>query len=232
MRICLWYYYSVEQFSKSEEEQMARNSKSRSLMLPFIIGIVSGITAKLVDVPYITADHPIFDDMMGRFGIWVWAAAIIAIRSRTAFLAAARSFVFFAGMLAAYYSYTVIVLNFFPGSQIILWSCIGMATPFCGFLIWHVRRKRYYADFIASLPFSIFFTEWYLTAFSAWNWSAKDKWLLFIVYVWFSVSLLAVLPTNRRRLFSLVYGAVISMILISLIQAGIIVNPYAQLLNV
>lgn len=211
---------------------MAKDSNIRRLLLPFIIGIVLGITAKLVDVPDITASFPILDDIMGRFGIWVWAAALISIRSKTAVLAAVRSFVFFAGMLSAYYSYTVLYLNFFPGTQIILWSCNGMVTPFCGFLIWHVRSERYYSDFLSSLPFSIFFTEWYLTAFAAWNWSAKDKWLLFIVYVLFSISLLAAVPTNRKRLFSLIYGVVISIILICLIQAGIIVNPYEQLLNV
>ena len=55
----------------------------RSLILPLIIGIVLGITAKLVDVPYITCDFPVFDDIMGRFGIWVWAAALIAVFSKS-----------------------------------------------------------------------------------------------------------------------------------------------------
>lgn len=95
-------------------------STAGTMLLPMISGILLGITAKLVDVPYITCDYPVFDDMMGRFGIWVWAAALISIRSRNALLAVARSFVFFAGMLSAYYCYTVVFLNFSPKSQIIL----------------------------------------------------------------------------------------------------------------
>lgn len=123
------------------------------LLFPFIIGIVSGIIAKLVDVTYITSRLPVFDDIMGRFAIWIWAAALISIRSKTALLASARSFLFFAGMLSAYYSYTVIFLHFSPKSQILLWGSISMIAPLCGFLIWQVHREGYYTNFISSLPF-------------------------------------------------------------------------------
>ncbi len=204
----------------------------RSLILPLIIGIVLGITAKLVDVPYITCDFPVFDDIMGRFGIWVWAAALIAVFSKTPLLAAVRSFLFFIGMLLAYYGYTLLFLGFFPKSQMILWGGIAMITPFCGFLIWHIHKNKHYANLIASLPFILFFTEWYLTAFIEQYWSARDKILLFIAYLCMTLSLLAAIPTNKKRLLSLLYGVVISIVLIRLMQAGIIVNLYEQLLNV
>lgn len=204
----------------------------RSLILPLIIGIVLGITAKLVDVPYITCDFPVFDDIMGRFGIWVWAAALIAVFSKTPLLAAVRSFLFFIGMLLAYYGYTILFLGFFPKSQMILWGGIAMITPFCGFLIWHIHKNKHYANLIASLPFILFFTEWYLTAFIEQYWSARDKILLFIAYLCMTLSLLAAIPTNKKRLLSLLYGVVISIVLIRLMQAGIIVNLYEQLLNV
>ncbi|MDE6364912.1 MAG: hypothetical protein K2L86_11760 [Lachnospiraceae bacterium] len=216
------------------EEQMSKGFKICPLILPFIIGIILGIIAKLIDVPYITSRVPLFDDIMGRFGIWVWAAAIISILSKTALLAAVRSFVFFIGMLAAYYGYTVLFLNFFPKSQMILWGGIAMITPFCGFLIWQTHKERHYADFISSLPFTIFFTEWYLTAFAGQYWTfstAKDELLLGIAYLCFTFSLLAFIPTNKKRLFSLLYGLLISIILVQLIQAEIIANPY-ELLNI
>ena len=204
----------------------------RSLILPLIIGIVLGITAKLVDVPYITCDFPVFDEIMGRFGIWVWAAALIAVFSKTPLLAAVRSFLFFIGMLLAYYGYTLLFLGFFPKSQMLLWGGIAMITPFCGFLIWHIHKNKHYANLIASLPFILFFTEWYLTAFIEQYWSARDKILLFIAYLCMTLSLLAAIPTNKKRLLSLLYGVVISIVLIRLMQAGIIVNLYEQLLNV
>lgn len=49
---------------------MSKAPNKRSLILLFIIGIILGITAKLVDVPAILFYFPIFDDIMGRFGIW------------------------------------------------------------------------------------------------------------------------------------------------------------------
>ena len=214
--------------------QMLKKSNVYSLFLPFIIGIVLGIIAKLIDVAYITSEIPVFDDMMGRFGIWVWAAAIISILSKTALFAAVRSFMFFVGMLSAYYGYTVLFLNFFPKSQIILWCGITIITPLCGFMIWQIHREYHYANFISSLPFMIFFTEWYLTVFTGryWNFSsAKDKLLLGIAYLCFTFSLLAVIPTNKKRLFSLPYGILESIILILLITTGIIFNPY-DLLNI
>ncbi len=207
-------------------------STAGTMLLPMISGILLGITAKLVDVPYITCDYPVFDDMMGRFGIWVWAAALIVVRSRTPFHAAVRSFVFFVGMLSAYYGYTVLFLKFFPGSQMVLWGGIAMITPFCGFLMWHIHKNTSYADLIASLPFVLFFTEWYLTAFTAQNWSYKDRLLLFIAYLCMTLSLAAAIPTNKRRIFSLFYAMLLSVVLIWLIQAGIMVNFYDQLLNV
>ncbi len=207
-------------------------STAGTMLLQMISGILLGITAKLVDVPYITCDYPVFDDMMGRFGIWVWAAALIAVRSRTPFHAAVRSFVFFVGMLSAYYGYTVLFLKFFPGSQMVLWGGIAMITPFCGFLMWHIHKNTSYADLIASLPFVLFFTEWYLTAFTAQNWSYKDRLLLFIAYLCMTLSLAAAIPTNKRRIFSLFYAMLLSVVLIWLIQAGIMVNFYDQLLNV
>jgi len=211
---------------------MQKELECRSLILPFVIGIVLGITAKLVDVPYITCDFPIFDDIMGRFGIWVWAAALIAVRSKTPLLAAARSFAFFIGMLSAYYGYTVLVLKFFPGSQIVLWGGIAMITPFCGFLIWHIHEDKRFAALIASLPFILLITEWYLTVFADGYYTDQDKLLLFIVYLCMALSLLAAIPVKKKRLFSLVYGALISLVLILLIQTGTIVNLYGKLLNI
>lgn len=214
---------------------MTRASNIRSLILPFIIGITLGIIAKFTDGREFLYYFPVFADLTGRFGIWVWAAAIISIRSKTALFAAVRSFVFFIGMLAAYYGYTVLFLKFFPKSQIILWGGIAMITPFCGFLIWHIHKESHYANFISSLPFTIFFTEWYLTAFTVRDWAfntVRDELLLGIAYLCFIFSLLAVVPTNKKRLFSLLYGLLISIILVLLIKAEIIINPYERFLNI
>jgi len=211
---------------------MSKDSNKRLFIWPFIIGIVLGIIAKFADGRNLLYYFPIFADIIGRFGIWVWVAALIAVRSKTPWLAAVRSFVFFIGMLSAYYGYTVLLLNFFPKSQMILWGIIAMLTPFGGFLIWLIHKNKYYANLIASLPFVLFFTEWYLTICTEGYYSAKDKFLLSIAYLCMSLSLSAVIPTNMKKIFSLLLGLLISIILIWLIQAEIIINPYEILLNI
>jgi len=52
-----------------------------------------------------------------------------------------------------------------------------------------------------------------------------------IVYIGMTFSLLADVPT-KKRLFGLLYGSFLSMLLIWLVQAGIIVNLYEKMLNV
>ncbi len=209
----------------------AKTSIKRPLISPFIVGVVLGVTAKFADGREIMYYFPILADIMGRFGIWVWAAALIAVRSKTSLLAAVRSFAFFVGMLIAYYGYTVLFLGFFPKSQIILWGVVAMVTPFCGSLIWHVHKNKYYTNLIVSLPFVLFITEWYLTVFSDWYFTVKDKLLLLIVYLGMTFSLSAAIPA-KKRLFGLLYGLFLSMLLVWLIQAGIIVNLYEQMLNI
>lgn len=195
-----------------------------SVIFPFITGIILGLAAKLVDTPDITSTFPIFEDIFARFGIWIWSAALLAVFSKKAPLAALRTFMFFTGMLSAYYSYTIVFLKFFPKSQIILWSVIATFTPVCGFAIWHIRKKGWYTNILASLPLIILFSEWYLTG--------KDNLLLFTIYTCMALSLLIVFPTNRKRLFSLLLAFTIAFIWIQLIQNGMAVNPYAQLLNI
>ena len=74
---------------------MSRDSNICTLILPFIIGIILGIIAKFTDGRDFLYYFPVFADVMGRFGIWVWVATLIAIRSKKPLLAAIRSFTFF-----------------------------------------------------------------------------------------------------------------------------------------
>ena len=48
------------------------------LISPFMVGIALGVTAKFADGREILYYFPILADIMGRFGIWVWAAALPA----------------------------------------------------------------------------------------------------------------------------------------------------------
>lgn len=202
----------------------AKVMNKRSIILPFIIGIVLGWVAKLMDAREIAFILPIFTDLFARFGIWIWIATLISIYSKTPKLAAVRSFVFFVGLLFSYYLYTVLFLGFFPKSQIVLWSIIALFSLPCGFVMWHARTKKWFANVLASFPLIIFFSEWYLTG--------KDDLPLLIIYLLMTFSYLSILQSIQKRLFSLLLAILVAVILIVLIRVGIAVNIYDKLLNI
>lgn len=202
----------------------AKNPFKSSFIFSLICGIALGIIAKLVDTPQITSSFPIFDEIFGRFGIWVWTAALIAVFSKRPLLAAIHVFAFFVGMLVAYYGYTILFLKFIPKSQILLWGSLSLFTPICGFVIWHIHVREWFGSILASLPLILIFTEWYLTG--------KDNSLLLIIYLCMALFYLGVLQNIRQRIFSLLLALSAALILVLLIQKGIVVNFYEQLLNI
>ena len=116
------------------------NSKKiicNSIFFPIIIGFILGLIAKLVDVPTITSVFPIFDDLFGRFGIWIFTATLLAVFSLTPMHAAIRVFSFFVSMLLTYYVYTILFLGFYPKSQIILWAIVSLVSPICAAIMWY-----------------------------------------------------------------------------------------------
>lgn len=56
--------------------------------------------------------------------VWLAAALIIAVFSRSALRAALNVFVFFAGMCAAYHIYTVVFSGFNPSSYMMIWYAV------------------------------------------------------------------------------------------------------------
>ncbi len=115
------------------KESIFMNGKKiyNSIFFPIILGFILGLTAKLVDVPAITHIFPIFDDIFGRFGVWIFTATLLAVFSITPLHAAIRGFSFFISMLLTYYVYTILLLGFYPKSQIILWGFVSLISPIC-----------------------------------------------------------------------------------------------------
>jgi hypothetical protein len=198
------------------------NTKYYSIVIPVIIGIVLGLTAKLVDTPEMLGTFRIFDDIFGRFGIWIFVATMLAFFSRTPVYAAIRVFSFFVSMLFTYYLYTVLFLGFFPKSQIILWGAISLISPVCAVLMWYMNEDKWIANIISALPIVVLCTEWYLTAM-------KTIFLLFIAYLCMIICLLIYIPKNRWQCLSIILiAAIMSLILI---KTGLM-NYIYGLLNV
>lgn len=145
---------------KPDQVRATDTSSLKRMMVPIItaviIGALMGWAAKLVDRPGIT---PFFDDLGGRLGIWVFTAALLAVFSYSPKLAAVRVFAFFASMLAVYYLYTTLVLDFFPAREILFWGICAAVSPVCGYLMWYAHGGGWFAPVVSALPITVLLAE-------------------------------------------------------------------------
>jgi len=127
-----------------------------SILTAILIGAILGLAAKLVDTPDV---NPIFDDIGGRLGVWVFVAALLSVFSYSPRLAAIKVFAFFGSLLTVYYVYTTVVLHFFPKSAIIFWGICGVISPVCAYVMWYARGIGLVSNLIAALPITVLLSE-------------------------------------------------------------------------
>lgn len=87
------------------------------LVTALLIGFAMGLLAKLVDNPRVTGIVPVFDDLGGRLGIWIFTATLLAVFCNSPGMAAIRTFIYFMSFLFTYYAYTVLFLGFFQKAR-------------------------------------------------------------------------------------------------------------------
>lgn len=192
------------------------------LYIPIILGIILGLLAKLIDTPEMNSVMPIFDYIFGRFGVWIFAATLLATSSDAPKYAAIRVFSFFISMLLTYYVYTILFLGFFPKSQIILWSVVSLLSPICAAIMWYARNGNKIANVIAAMPIAALCLEWYFTG--------MENGLLLLVYFCMTVCLLIYIPKKSQNVPAIVFFAAVMTFL--LIKMGFLNLVFENLLNI
>jgi hypothetical protein len=127
-----------------------------SIVNAMIIGVILGLAAKLVDAPGI---NPIFDNIGGRLGIWVFVSTLLSIFSYSPKLAAVKVFTFFVSTLTVYYVYTVLFLHFPPMKAIIFWGICAVISPVCAYIMWYARGNGLFSYIVSALPITILLSE-------------------------------------------------------------------------
>lgn len=139
----------------------ARLMKVYPILVIFIFGIALGLLAKYSDTVGITSDGgtmlyvyqhgmSVIKDVTTDLGIWIFIAVIIAVFSRSPAAAALHVFVFFIGMLLAYYWYSAVLFGFFPKSYFYRWGLIALFSPVGAYISWHARSKGWIAALCAA----------------------------------------------------------------------------------
>ena len=116
-------------------------------VLFLLVGIVLGMFAKWLDNLALDDTiwwHRIAEKLdLGNFfsemAVWLLAALLIAVFSRSAFRAAWNVFAFFAGMCAAYHAYTILFSGFNPASYMLIWYGITLVSPILAVFCWYAR---------------------------------------------------------------------------------------------
>lgn len=142
-----------------------KNRVVNTLMI-LLIGIVLGLLAKYLDtVPSTALD---LGNFLSRFAFWLLAALCIAVYSSSAVRAAINVFLFFAGMVAAYYLYSYFVAGFFPKSYAMIWVGATAVSPLLAFVCWYAKGKGRIAFALSALILAVlfdmcfYFGMWYI----------------------------------------------------------------------
>jgi hypothetical protein len=136
-----------------------------SLLRALLLGLALGLLAKWTDtvpsnLPYGPA-VAFLRDLTTRLGLWVLIAALLAAASPTPARAAARVFVFFAGLLVAYYLYTLRLFGGFPTAVFLRWGAIALLSPLAAWVVWQARGAGWPAALSAALPAGLLIAQGY-----------------------------------------------------------------------
>ena len=123
-------------------------------LLILALGVGLGILSKWFDgFPELPAFIERLDiaNFFGRMAVWLVIAICLAVFSSSAKRAAVNVFVFFAGMVAAYYLYSKLVAGFFPRSYAMIWFALTAVSPLLAAVTWYAKGSGWIATVISGL---------------------------------------------------------------------------------
>lgn len=96
-----------------------------------------------------------------NLGIWVFVSSLISIYTPQASRAAIHVFVYFVGVIGAYYTHYALVGGQVEMKSIFYWLILAVAGALVGFITWHSGAKEWMGAVCASVPISLLLAEGY-----------------------------------------------------------------------
>lgn len=140
--------------------------------------------------------------------VWLAAALIIAVFSRSALRAALNVFVFFAGMCAAYHIYTVVFSGFNPSSYMMIWYAVTALSPLLAAACWYAKGKGAISTVLSAEIIAVLF----LSCFSIGFFYIDLKGILYLIV--FCVGA-AVIYNNPKQFFISLPAGIITAFIIN-----------------
>lgn len=152
-----------EDIRKPEKKVAIREEVLYSVLI-LVFGIVMGFVSKMLDTGDL-GELPSFLGMidivnfLGRFSIWIFIGVCISIYSISAGRAAVNVFLFFTGMVGAYYVYSFFAAGFFPTSYAMMWIGLAFVTPLLGAVCWYAKGEGPIATAISGVILGVLFAQ-------------------------------------------------------------------------
>lgn len=138
-----------------EESHLNVNQRVIQFLLLFLIGITVGFVSKYIEgVPHYGQVGDLLNiigNICTGIGIWTFIATIISAWSRSPNIAGLNVFLFFSGLLLAYYLYSMKLFGFFPTYYFLRWGAIAICSPLAAYFVWYARGEGWIAAMSAAL---------------------------------------------------------------------------------
>ena len=135
------------------------NSKKKDniifMLFCLVLGMLMGWLAKDL------AGTGVIGAIISNIGIWVFVSALIAVYSPEAVRAAVHVFLYFIGVIAAYYTHLFALGGRVDMGQVVYWIIFAAIGALIGFIDWHAGDKEWLGAGCAALPISLLIAEGY-----------------------------------------------------------------------
>lgn len=99
--------------------------------------------------------------IISNIGIWVFVSALIAVYSPEAVRAAVHVFIYFVGVITAYYTHLFALGSRVDMGQVLYWVIFAAIGALIGFIVWHSGDKEWLGAACAAVPISLLLAEGY-----------------------------------------------------------------------
>ena len=191
-----------------QPERLSRQKKIINSIIIFVLGTVLGIISKALDE---TPSNllPLFIERLdlanffSRTGVWLFIGICISVFSKTPLRAALNSLLFFAGMVASYYLYTVVFAGFYPESYMMIWVGLTLVTPIFAAVCWYAKGTHIVSVLISAVPVALMMRAAF--AFGFWYFDIRN--ILELILLIFTFVVLYKSP--KQTALAMLIGAVL-----------------------
>lgn len=192
-------------------------------LFPLTFGVVMGFLAKYIEAtPHIGQTGNFFNILCNigtDIGIWVLFATVISAWSRSPRAGAFHVFIFFTGMLLAYYIYSEVIFHFFPTYYFLRWGTIALVSPIPAFIVWYSRGNGWIASLCASFPIGLLLVTGYSFYYTFSTTQGFDLFLAVLLYL--------ALPTQKSQLLRVI--PLITIVFIIILKLNISLKLFGGL---